>query len=426
MSKVSTVTISIILVTSVLVTSSGISYASRIDTLKAQIQNRNNEIEKLEKEIEEYQLQLEEIGKEAKTLENAIWTYALSIKKFNTDIRLTEKKIDNTKAEIEQLNDGITEKEKNIKRNIEAISETIKKINEMESQTLIEVILSYNNLSAFWDEVETLQRFQDNVKQNLDALRVLKQKLLENKNLAEEKQQELKWLKNDLSDKKRIVLQNKREKDALLALTKNKESNYKKILEEKLAQKEAFEKEIYELESALRLEIDPESIPTPRSGILAWPLNKIKITQYFGNTNFAKTHPQVYKGKGHNGVDFRASLGTPIKAALSGTVEGIGNTDEIKGCYSYGKWILLRHNNGLSTLYAHLSLIKVQPGQEVGTGDIIGYSGNTGYSTGPHLHFTVYATQGVKITKFDKSINCKDAVIPIADLRAYLNPLSYL
>ncbi|MEK9183687.1 MAG: M23 family metallopeptidase, partial [Patescibacteria group bacterium] len=111
---------------------------------------------------------------------------------------------------------------------------------------------------------------------------------------------------------------------------------------------------------------------------------------------------------------------------LSGVVEDIGNTDTIKGCYSYGKWALIRHSNGLSTLYAHLSLIKVKKGQNVAMGETVGYSGSTGYATGPHLHFTVYATQGVKVIKFENSVNCRNAVIPVADKKAYLNPLSYL
>ena len=115
-----------------------------------------------------------------------------------------------------------------------------------------------------------------------------------------------------------------------------------------------------------------------------------------------------------------------MKASLIGIVEGVGNTDEINGCYSYGKWVLIRHNNGLSTLYAHLSKINVSTGQQVETGQLIGYSGDTGIVDGPHLHFTVYATQGVKITKFTNSINCKSNTIPTADTNAYLNPLSYL
>ena len=122
-------------------------------------------------------------------------------------------------------------------------------------------------------------------------------------------------------------------------------------------------------------------------------------------------------------------MGTPIKSAQGGIVRDFGNTDAYRGCYSYGKWILVEHFNGLSTLYAHLSLIKVRKEQEVKAGDLIGYSGNTGYSTGPHLHFTVYATKGVKIVRLGdiKTItNCADAHIPVAPFNAYLNPLSYL
>ena len=167
-------------------------------------------------------------------------------------------------------------------------------------------------------------------------------------------------------------------------------------------------------------------IPKTGSGVLIWPLDNVYITQYFGNTSFATANPQVYNGRGHTGIDFRASIGTPVRSSLSGVVQGTGNTDAIRGCYSYGKWIMIKHPNGLSTLYAHLSLQNVIIGQEVKTGQVIGYSGNTGYSTGPHLHFGVYATQGVKIQTFSTSVNCRGAVIPVADYKAYLNPLSFL
>ncbi|MCG2695145.1 M23 family metallopeptidase [Candidatus Parcubacteria bacterium] len=188
-----------------------------------------------------------------------------------------------------------------------------------------------------------------------------------------------------------------------------------------------FQKEVSDLESQLKIEIDPNSFPAPESGVLSWPLDNIRITQFFGNTLFASQNAQVYNGNGHNGVDFGVSSGTKVKAVLGGVVKGTGNTDTIPPkCYSYGKWVLIEHNNGLSTLYAHLSLIKVEPGQFVNEGDIIGYSGNTGYSTGPHLHFGVYATAGVQIQQFTNSINCKDKFIPIASLNAYLNPMDYL
>jgi murein DD-endopeptidase MepM/ murein hydrolase activator NlpD len=97
--------------------------------------------------------------------------------------------------------------------------------------------------------------------------------------------------------------------------------------------------------------------------VLAWPVDEPYITQYFGNTAFATQNPQVYGGKGHNAVDLRASPGTPIKAARGGVVKGTGNTDLTCPGASYGKWIFIEHDNGLSTIYAHLSTQLVSQGQ---------------------------------------------------------------
>ena len=161
-----------------------------------------------------------------------------------------------------------------------------------------------------------------------------------------------------------------------------------------------------------------------------WPVANVIITQYFGGTEFAKRNASVYGGRPyHPGVDFGAPRGTPIYAPLGGRVRATGNTDATPGCYSWGKWSLIDHPNGLSTLYAHQDLVSVTPGESVGTGDIIGYIGNTGYSTGPHLHFTVYATEGVSIRKFNeiKTItSCGNATTPVAATDAYLDPMDYL
>jgi murein DD-endopeptidase MepM/ murein hydrolase activator NlpD len=154
------------------------------------------------------------------------------------------------------------------------------------------------------------------------------------------------------------------------------------------------------------------------------------ITQYFGGTEFAKRNASVYGGRAyHPGVDFGTPRGTPIYAPLAGTVRATGNTDAVPGCYSWGKWTLIDHANGLSTLYAHQDTISVTPGQRVATSEIIGYSGNTGYSTGPHLHFTVYAKDGVSVRAFNEiktSTSCGSATTPVAATDAYLDPMNYL
>jgi len=123
----------------------------------------------------------------------------------------------------------------------------------------------------------------------------------------------------------------------------------------------------------------------------------VAVTQQFGDTSFARSGG--YNGKGHNGIDLRAQIGTPVRAALTGTVIGTGDTGSVRGCYSYGRWVLIQHGNGLDTLYAHLSQISASKGQSVGTGQLIGYSGQTGYATGPHLHFGVYVSSATQIMR---------------------------
>ncbi len=94
--------------------------------------------------------------------------------------------------------------------------------------------------------------------------------------------------------------------------------------------------------------------------------------------------------KMHNGVDIRAKIGTWVGAAAAGTVTeaGFGN--------GYGYYIRIQHDNGYSTLYGHLSKIHVKQGQRVKAGQLIAKSGNTGRTTGPHLHFSIFRNGAVK------------------------------
>lgn len=414
--------------------------ASRIDELKQQIIDRNAQILEIEKEIERYKKEIQLSVEESNTFKNQIKQLEASRKKLVADINLTQKQVDATELNIERLILEIQNKDEEIADKHIVLGEIIRNMNDIESISLVEIALSRDNFSDFFGNLERMNNFNKEINNSLSELKSLKISLEKDKKEKELHNNNLKGLKSQYVDQRRLVDINKSNKDGLLKETKNKEANYKKMLAEKESLRRAFESELLELESQLRIEIDPSSIPSFGSGVLKWPLENISlkscwdggdsfkncITQFFGNTAFATQNPQIYNGGGHTGIDFRASLGDKVMASLSGVVEDVGDTDTIKGCYSYGKWALIRHNNGLSTLYAHLSLIKVNKGQNVAIGETVGYSGSTGYATGPHLHFTVYATQGVKVIKFENSVNCKNAVIPVADKKAYLNPLSYL
>ena len=111
------------------------------------------------------------------------------------------------------------------------------------------------------------------------------------------------------------------------------------------------------------------------------------VTQGYGRTPYSARYPQNW----HNGIDIGAPIGTPVLAAEAGTVVATGNQDAYCRKGAYGKFIIIKHENNLVTLYGHLSRQIVQKGDIVSRGQLIGYSGRTGYATGPHLHFTVYA-----------------------------------
>ena len=104
-----------------------------------------------------------------------------------------------------------------------------------------------------------------------------------------------------------------------------------------------------------------------------------RVTSEFGY----RRDPFTGETRGHTGMDLAVPTGTPVRAALPGTVTAAQYHS------SYGYYVMIDHGSGLSTLYAHNSQLLVRVGQTVETGDIVSLSGSTGRSTGPHLHFEV-------------------------------------
>ncbi|MBI1844913.1 MAG: peptidoglycan DD-metalloendopeptidase family protein [Actinobacteria bacterium] len=114
-------------------------------------------------------------------------------------------------------------------------------------------------------------------------------------------------------------------------------------------------------------------------GVLGWPLTTVRITSEFG----PRVHPIYGTERMHDGLDFGADVGIPILAAADGVVVSAGERG------GYGNTVLVDHGGSLSTLYAHQSTMAVGMGDPVKRGQVIGYVGSTGFSTGPHLHFEV-------------------------------------
>lgn len=119
--------------------------------------------------------------------------------------------------------------------------------------------------------------------------------------------------------------------------------------------------------------------PVYSNGSLIWPTDSTYITSNFGN----RDAPTAGASTNHQGLDIGAAAGTPIYAAASGTIEVATSNN------SYGNYVMVNHGSGTTTVYAHMESMTVSSGQYVTQGQIIGYVGSTGITTGPHLHYEV-------------------------------------
>ncbi len=400
---------------------------SEVEKLQSQISEKNNRLKEIEKEIAKYTSALNEVGAEKATLQKAINQLDLEKKKVQADIAYTENKIAATDLTIGKLGIEINKTEKSVFASQETMSEIIRNMNMADNDSMVEILLRHENLAEFWSNFETLETFRRKLYEHVRELTILKEDLEGKKDTNTKQKDQLLNLKLQYDDQNNILKSNLNEKAELLDVTKNEEANYQTLLKERKAAQEKLLAEVRNIESQLQFILDPNTIPTAGSNVFIWPINNPILTQYFGYTKFALSG--AYSGSKHNGIDLGTPVGTQLRAPLSGTVRNVGNTDSVPGCYSWGKWILVDHPNGLSSMFAHLSQISVSPGQKVSTGETIGYTGNTGYSTGPHLHYTVYVKDAVQVKQFNqfKSVTgCGAALSPFAAIEGYLNPLDYL
>ena len=333
--------------------------AVTIQEQKEQLKNVNEQKSKTEEQEKEVTDRIFKKAREVETIE-------ASINEQSAKIQSTHSEIDKKKVELKKKTD-----------NLEVRLRTIYKKGSI---GFIEVILNSNNISELISNMSFMQKIYRSDK---DAISAVKKDQAQLENIR----QRLKQEEEVLSAQKEESLKAKKSLE-------EEKGEIQKRLKQFEAEAQQIENEIASAQAALEAKMQAEAAQRPNTNVgqggtqapsdsgyvsgtgqLGWPVRGY-ISSGFGY--------RAIFGDFHTGIDIPVPSGTPVHAADSGIVLTIG---WMPG--GYGTYVTVYHGNGISTLYAHNSSIAVSRGQSVSKGQVVAYSGNTGWSTAPHCHFEV-------------------------------------
>lgn len=349
---------------------------------------KRRECEDNNKKIKAYRQIINLKQKQGATLNNQISIMDAEIGHVETEINIKEKKIEEFGDQIEDLKNKIKEKEELIVVQRKVLSELIRAYYEYNRQNVLNTLIKDSGLPQFMSEEDRIVQVGDGVREMLSSILALKADMENEKKSSEDKKTKTTDLKNELKEKNVESEDIKLQKQVLLIETQGDEARYQTRLEKVKRQQLAIQREIEEIEFGKIGNIDFEKLPKAQSGYLSYPVKNAFVTQRYGKATWTKWYDF------HNGIDLRINYRS-IYPAKSGRVLATGNN----GNYAYGKWIAIDHGDGLVTLYGHLSQILVSKGDKIKRKKKIAISGNSGYSTGPHVHFSVFAKNTFEISK---------------------------
>lgn len=299
-------------------------------------------------------------------LDEKINTLNEKTEKIEEKINQANERIEEINTESEKLKEEIKQLEEDIISNEESLGQRLKAINNNYTLGYLKVILSSDSISDFLNNIYIVQEVVEQDKQMLEDLENDKNEIEEKKETLDKNKEEEKVIKDELVKDKESLEEDKAE------LTKLKEELAKE--EEELEGK---------LQKIATQNDSTYSDSTNSSAVISngsWPVpGYSRISSPFGY----RIHPVLGVKKLHTGIDIPAPTGTPAVAVSSGTVIYSG----VQG--SYGNTVMIKHDNGLVSLYAHNSSLVVNVGDKVEKGQVVAKIGSTGRSTGPHLHFEI-------------------------------------
>lgn len=378
--------------------------------LNQQINDKKKAIDELQAKSDLYQRTLNQKQRETLDLTNQVSIIENQILKTETDIKQNETEIEKTNLEIKQIEGLIEQRAKEIRDQQGKLGEAIRLMYRNSRKTYLEIALQNKSLSEFYVQVKGVQELEQRLKDNLDKLAELKQKLELEYQSKNDKQASLEESKRIMEQNKIAYSQEKIYQETLITKTENEQQEYQNLLSEAEAEANRVTSEVSALESRFRQKLSEENVDLNELlkavGELAWPVAPLKgISAYFHDPSYP--YRKYFE---HPAIDIPTPQGTPIKAAADGIVGVV----QFSGTRAYS-YVSIIHGGDLSTVYGHLSSVSVSIDQYVRRGEVIGLSGGTpgttgagNLTTGPHLHFG--------ILKYDQ-----ERGFPIA-----VDPLNYL
>ena len=341
---------------------------SQVDALKKQAAEATARKDEAKKK-------LASINADLSKLEQQIALLDQQIEAQEDEIAAQEALLEELTKLIDEKTIELAESEAEQERQYGTMRERIRYMAEHGTTSYLSILLSSDSFSDFLNRYEIIKQISLRDEKLFEKLKAIRDRV------ASEKL-ELEETKKEEEETRAVMEQNKLELEAQRA---EKIRQQQAAMDAKNAANKAYA-EMIEKEEKLLAEYKKAAAElaaqsTYVGGTFMWPLpaaNNV-ITCPYG----MRKHPITGVRKLHTGIDLRASTGTKVYAANSGTVTTSGYSS------AWGNYIIISHGGGLTTLYAHLSRRSVSKGNKVKRGDIIGYTGNTGYSTGPHLHFEI-------------------------------------
>jgi murein DD-endopeptidase MepM/ murein hydrolase activator NlpD len=365
--------------------------ADDVEVLNTKIVDRKKEIDKLQKEIDAFKENIKEQQQQAKTLKNQIAILENQIAKVNLDIESTQMRIEETNLEIQRLNLQIKETEKSISDRKDKIAEYIRLINKQDQASYLEIMLLNESFSDFFDQLKYTEDIHSNLKAALMKLKKNKQDLDIQKSNLDEKIKSEEKLKDEQTKQRADLGEKNNAQGMLLLQAKLTEKQYQSNLYKLQLEQQQINADIVTLEKQIRKKLEERQKAEKMKKLgptrLSWPVDPGKgITAFFHDPDYPFRY--IFE---HPAVDVRIPQGSAIKAPEDGYVGRV----KFAGDKTYA-YIMLIHNDGLSTVFGHVSCVTVKEESFVSKGQTIGCSGGLpgsigagGMTTGAHLHFEV-------------------------------------